>query len=104
MAKNSKITVVGVKPSSLAMFEGVLSGVLGLGVALVYSLAGVFKLTASTNSVLAGLALGLTAGVVTIIVLPLVYFAVGWIFGYLHGWIFSAIAQSSGGIELDTKD
>lgn len=104
MAKNSKITVVGVKASSIAMFEGTLSGVIGLGVAIVYSLGKTFELAASTNSVLAGMAFGLATGIVSILVLPLVYFGIGWLLGYLHGWIFNTVVASTTGIEIHTEE
>lgn len=104
MVKSSKTTVVGVKASSIAMFEGTLAGIIGLGVAIIYSLGRTFELAASTNSVLSGLAFGLATGIVSIVVLPLVYFGVGWLFGYLHGWIFNTVVASSGGIEIHTED
>lgn len=104
MAKSSKLTVVGVKASSIAMFEGTLSGIIGLGVAIVYSLGRTLELAASTNSVLTGMAFGLATGIVSILVLPLVYFGIGWIVGYLHGWIFNTVVASSGGIEIHTDD
>ncbi len=101
MAK-STLKVVGIKPSTLAMFEGTLAGAIGLGVAILYSLSSTFKLAAETNSVLAGMAFGLATGIVAVIVLPLAYFGIGWLIGYVHGWIFNVIAGSSGGIEFDT--
>lgn len=104
MAKNKGLKVVGVKASTLAMFEGTLAAVIGLGVAIFYSLNATVQLAESTNSVLGGLALGIGAGVVSILVLPLIYFGIGWVVGYLHGWIFNAIAGSSGGIELKVEE
>ena len=104
MAKDSKTTIVGVKASSIAMFEGTLAGVIGLGVAIMYSLSRTLELAASTNSVLTGMAFGLATGIVSILILPLIYFAVGWLFGYLHGWIFNMVVATSGGIEIHTEE
>jgi hypothetical protein len=73
-------------------------GILGLGVAILYSMRTTVDIAAATDSVLSGLAFGLATGVVSILVLPLIYFGIGWIFGYLHGFVFNVIAESSGGL------
>lgn len=104
MAKSRSLKVTGVKASTLAMFEGTFAGVIGLGVAILYSLNTTVKLANSTNSVLTGLAFGITAGIVSILVLPFIYFGIGWVVGYLHGFIFNVIVTSSGGIGLDVED
>lgn len=104
MAKKSSIKIIGVKASTIAMFEGTLGAILGLGIAIIYSLNTTIKLAEKTDSVFAGLSFGVAAGVVSIIVLPLVYFGLGWIVGYVHGWMFNVVAGTSGGIEIDTAD
>lgn len=104
MAKVKALKVVGVKPSTVAMFEGTFAAVLGLGVAILYSLRATVQLADATNSVLQGLAFGIGAGVVSIIVLPLIYFGIGWLIGYLHGWVFNVILNSSGGVQFDVED
>ncbi len=95
---NSKVT--GVKSSSIAMFEGTFAGILGLGVAILWSLRTTVDYTAATNSLLEGMVFGLAAGIVSVMVLPFVYFAFGWIIGYVHGFVFNVVAESSGGIVL----
>jgi hypothetical protein len=104
MAKSSTKKLTGVKASSIAMFEGTLGALVGLSVAILYSLAGTIELAQSTSSVLTGLAFGLTAGIVALVTVPLVYFAIGWVIGYLHGFIFNVVAGTSGGIDLDLED
>ncbi len=104
MAKKSSLTVQGVKASSIAMFEGTLAAIIGLGIAILYSLRTTLELADSTNSVLTGMAFGLAAGVVSVLVLPLVYFAFGWVIGYLHGWVFNVVVSSSGGIGLEVEE
>lgn len=96
--------VVGVKSSSLALFEGTFAGVAGLGVAILHSLRTTVEMAESTQSVLGGLAFGLTTGIVSILVLPFLYFGIGWVVGYLHGFVFNVIAESSGGIVLNMTD
>lgn len=97
-----EITVIGVKASTLVLFEGTLAAALGLLVALLFALQATINLSQETNSVLAGLSLGIGAGAAAIIVLPLVYFAIGWLVGYLHGWVFNAVVGSTSGITIYT--
>lgn len=104
MARSSTKKLTGLRAGSIAMFEGTFAALVGLSIAILYSLAGTIELTQATSSVLTGLAFGLTAGVVALVVVPLVYFAIGWVIGYLHGFIFNVVAGASGGIELDFEE
>ena len=104
MAKKGNKRVVGIKSSTLAVFEGTFMGILGLGVAILHSLRATVDVASETQSVLGGLAFGLATGIVSIIVLPLVYFGIGWVFGYLHGFIFNVVAETSGGLVLRLED
>lgn len=97
MAKGFK-NITGVKASSIAMFEGTFAFALGLVIAILRSLETTVKIADSTNSVLTGLAFGITAGIVSIIVVPFIYFGIGWVVGYIHGWVFNLIVANSGGI------
>lgn len=103
MAKKITMKVTAVRASSIAMFEGTLASVIGLGVAILFSLGKTVAVAESTNSVLTGFAFGISAGIVSIILLPLIYFGIGWLVGYVHGWLFNVIARSSGGITVDTE-
>jgi hypothetical protein len=99
---NKKVT--GVKSSTIAMFEGVFAAILGLGIAVLHSLNTTVTYTQETQSLLSGMAFGLATGIVAILVLPLVYFGLGWIIGYIHGFIFNVVAENSGGIVLRIED
>ena len=103
-AKKNNTRIVGIKSSTLATFEGTFMGIIGLGVAIMHSLRTTVNIADSTQSVLAGLAFGLATGIVSIIVLPLIYFGIGWVFGALHGFVFNVVAESSGGLVLRTED
>lgn len=103
MAVKTNTNVVGVKSSSLALFEGVFAGVIGLGIAILWSLRTTFAFTAATESVLSGLVFGLTTGALAILVLPLIYFAFGWVIGYVHGFVFNVVAEAAGGIMFRTE-
>ena len=105
MSKSSSAKrITAVRASSVAMYEGTFAAILGLGVAVLFSLNATIELASSTNSVLAGLAFGLASGIVSIIVLPFVYFAFGYVVGYLHGWVFNVVAANSGGIVVDVEE
>ncbi len=102
MAKSS-LKIVGVKPSTVAMYQGVFMSVLGFAVAVLHTMSKTFALAAATDSVFKGLTFGLAVGIVSIVVVPLIYFGIGWLVGYLNGWIINAVMSSSGGIEVDVE-
>lgn len=104
MAKSSNQRITGIKTSSLAMYQGVFAGVVGLGVAILYSLRNTVDMADSTDSVLAGLSFGLATGIVAILVVPLLYFAFGWILGAIQGFIFNVISETSGGIVVRVSE
>ncbi len=104
MAVKSNKKVVGIKSSTLALFEGTFLGILGFGVAIMHSLNTTVDIASETQSVLSGMAFGLATGIVSIIVLPLIYFSIGWIIGYLHGFVFNVVAETSGGLLFRLED
>lgn len=104
MAKKSNTRVVGVKSATLATFVGSFWGILGLGVAIMHSLRTTVDIAESTQSVLSGLAFGLATGIVSIIVLPLIYFGIGWVSGYLWGFVFNVVSETSGGLVIRIED
>ena len=105
MAHNTEkpITITGVRASTIALFEATLASAIGLAVAILFGLSATFQLTQETNSILAGLTLGIGAGAAAIILIPLVYFGIGYVIGYLHGWVFNAILGASRGITVYTN-
>lgn len=107
MSKNTdrkSLLIVGVKPSTIAMFEGVLAAVVGFSVAVLFSLRATIQLSQETSSVLTGMTFGVATGIVSIIVVPLIYFALGWLIGWLHGAIFNAIVKRTDGLVFYTKE
>lgn len=98
MAKSTNQRVTGIKTSTLAMFEGTFAAVLGLGVAILHSLRNTVEMADATDSVLTGLTFGVATGIVAILVVPLLYFAIGWVIGAIHGFVFNVIAETSGGL------
>ena len=104
MAKTESKRVVRLSAGSWATFVGTFAAVIGLGIAIIYSLDTTIDVAEATDSVLSGMAFGLAAGVVSILVLPLLYFAIGWVIGYVQGWVYNAVLGASGGIVFDVKD
>ncbi|MEI6480691.1 MAG: hypothetical protein WCO19_00105 [Candidatus Saccharibacteria bacterium] len=104
MAKQTYKKITAVKASSIAMYEGTFASIIGLLVAIMSSLNTTVTIAKTTESTLKGLTFGIATGIVSIIVVPFIYFGLGWIVGYLHGLVFNAVAQSSGGIELKIED
>ena len=104
MAKIENKRVVRLQATSVAMFQGTFAAVIGLGVAILYSLRATVNMGNSTESVIAGMTFGLATGIVSIIVVPLVYFALGWVAGLVQGWVYNTILGASGGIVLGLKD
>ena len=104
MAKIENKRVVRLQATSVAMFQGTFAAVIGLGVAILYSLRATVNMANSTESVIAGMTFGLATGIVSIIVVPLVYFALGWVAGLVQGWVYNTILGASGGIVLGLKD
>lgn len=104
MATKNNKKIIGVKSSTIAMFEGTLWAIVGLGIAILRSLVTTTDVVEETNSLLSGLAFGLATGIVSVIVLPLIYFAFGWVIGYIHGFIFNVVAETSDGIVVRLED
>lgn len=104
MAKTETKRVVKLRATSVAMFQGAFAAVIGLGVAVLYSMRATIGMADSTESVITGMAFGLATGIVSVIVVPLLYFALGWVVGLMQGWVYNAILGASGGIVVDLKD
>lgn len=104
MARNFNKRVVSVKPTSIAMLQGTFGAVLGLAAAILFSLRTSVDIAQSTESVLAGLTFGVASGALAILVVPFLYFGIGWLVGLLQGFVLNFLVEASGGIELDIKD
>lgn len=94
--------IIRIKISTWATFQGSFAAILGLAIAILHSLESVVLMAEETNSVVRGMAFGLATGIVSIIVLPIIYFAVGWLIGIVQAWIFNTVLGISGGITIET--
>lgn len=104
MAKTTTRRVTRIHATTLATFQGTFASLIGLGVAILFSLQTTIQTAQATESVLRGMAFGLTAGVISIIVLPFIYFVFGWVIGLLQAWVYNAVLGAAGGIVFDLQD
>lgn len=104
MAKVNQQRVTRVQATSWATFQGSFASIIGLGVAILHSLDSVARMAEATDSVLRGMAFGLATGIVSIIVLPMIYFALGWLLGLVQAWVFNTVLGVAGGIVLQVED
>lgn len=104
MAKVENKRIVRINAATVAMFQGTFAAILGLGVAVLHSLKATVHVAQSTDSVITGMTFGLAAGIISIIVVPLLYFALGWVVGFVQGWAYNVILGASGGIVVQLED
>lgn len=103
MERNREVRITSVKPTTLAMFEGLFAAVIGFAVAVAAWIGLTAHYTAVTESLLKGLLWGLAPGLLAVIVDTLIYFAAGWIVGMVHGWLFNAVSAMMRGIVVGTR-
>jgi hypothetical protein len=94
-----------IEPVSCAKMLGVLYGALGFifgAFASVFFILG--SALASARPEMAGrggAAFGLIGGIAAIVLGPLLYGAMGFLFGFLGAWLYNLIASKTGGIKVD---
>jgi hypothetical protein len=98
-----EVRLNGIRPTSVALFEGTFGAILGLVVSILYLLRGTVAYTQSTNSLVQGMLLGVSVGILSLIVLPVIYFVIGWVFGLVNGFVLNLILQASGGVRLEVS-
>jgi hypothetical protein len=106
MAKNDvkSVRVVGIRATTVGMLQGTFFMLLGIVTAVSYTISASVQFAESTESVLRGMTFGLAHGFVAIVLVPIIYFAAGWVVGTVYGWIINALLGGSGGIVLETTE
>jgi vacuolar-type H+-ATPase subunit I/STV1 len=89
-----------IKPMTLALFLGVMGLVFGLALAVVVLIRSAAVATTATDSFLQGLMFGLGSSALVLLVAPAIYFAVGWLAGYIDALIVNLVLSWSGGVEF----
>lgn len=102
--ESKKLRITQVSAVTIANVIATFWAIVGLGVAIAYSVAGGVDFGAETQSVLKGLAFGITTGFLSILFLPFIYFIFGWIVGIIQGFIISVVVSASRGIEITTEE
>ena len=101
--KSNGLRIVGIKASTIGMLQGTTFFLIGLTVAIAHTVSSTVHFAESTESVLRGFALGLAGGFIAIICIPIIYFGVGWLLGFVQGIILNALVNISGGIVVETQ-
>jgi len=99
-ATSKKLTVTGIKATTIGALQGTLFALIGLVTAITFALSSFVDFVDSTDSLLRGLTFGLANGILAIFVVPLVYFAIGWVIGALQGVVLNALVNLSGGVTV----
>ncbi|MCX6728655.1 MAG: hypothetical protein NTV39_02720 [Candidatus Saccharibacteria bacterium] len=99
-----ELTIKKVRTSSLAGFYAVGFGIVGFVLGALWAMSATIHFGAETQSVLKGLAFGLTAGFLELFFVTVVYAMIGAIVGFVNALIFNLISMSSGGITINVKE
>ncbi len=99
-----ELTIKKVRTSSLAGFYAVGFGIVGFIIGALWAMSATIHFGTETQSVLKGLAFGLTAGFLELFFVTVVYTVVGAVVGFVNAIIFNLISMSSGGISINVKE
>ena len=102
------VVLTRIGPVSLAKFQGIVFALIGFIVGLIMGLASLVlgSLLGSLGTSGSHSAIGIFGGLglAAILVIPLLYGAIGFIAGLISAWIFNMIAKWIGGIELNINE
>jgi len=102
---SKKMKITAVNPISLGTFVGAFYAIIGLVIGIVIAFGSTLAawFGQAGISFLQGLGLGLAVGIFSIILIPIIYFIIGWIQGVVFGFIFNIVTSYMGGLEIETK-
>jgi len=102
-SKNMKITKIN--PVSLGNFVGTFYAVIGVAIGLILAFGSAFSVWFGVEgwNLLRGLGFGLAVGILGVVILPFIYFIIGWIQGAVFGLIFNVATSYMGGLEVETE-
>lgn len=90
-------TITRIAPGSLAKILGLAYALFGVLIGLIMA---VIALVAGTEE--SGI-MGILLGVAAPIFLALIYGLMGWVGGYVTGWIYNLVAKRVGGIKIEVE-
>jgi len=98
-----QIRVMRISPATLGLFEGAFGLLMGLAIGIGAWISATAGFNLNTGTVLEGLALGMTPGIGAIVALGVIYFALGWVAGVVHGAAFNLLTAWLGGLEVASQ-
>ncbi len=98
------LNIVKVRLGSLAGFYAAGFGIVGFIISLLYAMSASLHFGIETESLLKGLVFGVTAGLVQVFFITVMYAIIGAVVGFVQALIFNLISLTSGGIIITTKD
>ena len=98
------LNIVKVRLGSLAGFYAAGFGIVGFIVSLLYAMSASLHFGVETASLLKGLVFGITAGLVQVFFVTVMYAVIGAVVGFVQAVIFNLVSMASGGIVITTKD
>lgn len=98
------LNIIKVRIGSLAGFYAAGFGIVGFIISLLYAMSASLHLGIETASLLKGLVFGVTAGLVEVFFVTVMYAVIGAVVGFIQAVIFNLISQTSGGIVITTKE
>lgn len=99
-----ELTIFKVRIGSLAGFYAIGFGIVGFIASLLFAMASSLHFGVETESVLKGLAFGVTAGVGEVIFVTIMYTVGGAVTGFVHAVVFNLISRASGGVVINVKE
>lgn len=103
MEKKIKVTHVGA--SSIGRLVGIVNALFALAAGIVGSIVAIADVIAM-NDYTVLMNIGVSAAIILggVVVLPLLAFVFGWVYGALAGVIWNVFLSASGGIEVNTEE
>lgn len=103
MKKNITITRVGA--SSIGRLLGTVNAIVALAAGIISSLVAVAGVVSNQNlSIWQDIGVSMLIVVAGVIVLPILSFIFGWLYGALIGVIWNAILGTSGGLDVSIEE
>lgn len=100
----NSVKIDGINQATVALFEGSLAAVWGLALAIYVSILSSAFGYVVTDSFLQSLLFGLGTSAWILVIVPVLYFAIGGVIGYCHALVFNGFVSAFGGIELGTGE
>lgn len=100
-----KVIIHEVGVASLGKLVGTWYAIVGLVVGVISAVAGTVGVIANNNySILVDVLASIAIVIGSIVIIPVVLFLVGWLYGALMAVVFNVVIKNSGGLAIKTED